>query len=96
MLDIQIPNIGGFDNIGGLLNVLVQLAFFVTGLAFFFNLIIGGIQWINAGGDPKAMNAAQTRITNSIIGLLIVVAAYAIALVMGQVFGINIFKFKFS
>lgn len=95
MLDIKIPNILSFGNIGELLTVLVNLAFFVTGLAFFVNLLIGGIQWINSGGDPKAMTAARGRITAAVIGLIIVVAAYAITAIAGSVFGINIFGFKF-
>ncbi len=95
-MDIKIPNILPFNNIGELLTVLVSLAFFVTGLAFFMNLILGGIQWINAGGDQKAMASARGRITSAVIGLIIVVAAYAITRIMGQVFGINIFGFKFK
>lgn len=95
-MDIQIPNILPFKNIGSLLTVLVQLVFFVAGLAFFFNLILGGIQWINAGGDQKAMASARGRITSAVIGLIIVVAAYAITIIIGQVFGINIFNYKFK
>lgn len=92
-----IPNISGFSNLGGIFQVLLTLSFFVAGIFMFFNIIIGGITWIGAGGDPKAMQAARGRITNAIIGLVIVVAAYAIAAIVGQVFGISIvngFKFK--
>lgn len=91
-----IPNFSGFTNFGSLMSNLVQLVFFITGIAFFVNLVIGGIQWINAGGDQKAMQGARGRITSAVIGLIIVVAAYAITLVMGQVFGINIFGFRFK
>lgn len=86
----QIPNFFSFNNLGEILQVLLTLAFFVAGVALLFNIVIGGLQWINAGGDPKAMTAARTRITNAVIGLLIVVAAYAVALIIGQVFGLSI------
>lgn len=92
-----IPNLLGFKNLGELIKVLLQLAYFVAGLALFFNLVIGGIQWINAGGDEKAMSSARRRITNAVIGLIIVVAAAAITAIISQVFGISIlegFKFK--
>jgi hypothetical protein len=92
----QVPNLTGFTNLGGLIAALFQLAIFVAGLAFFVNLIIGGIQWISAGGDPKAVTAARTRITNSFIGLAIVIAAFAITLIIGAVFGVNVFGFKFT
>lgn len=97
MLDIKIPNLSPFDNLAGLINVLISLAFFVAGLLFLFNLITAGIQWISAGGDPKALTSARARITNAVIGLLIVVAAYAIAAIAGVIFGISIvtgFNFK--
>ena len=95
-MDIQLPNILPLTNIAQLLSILVNLAYFVAGLAFFINLIIGGIQWISSGGDPKSLQSARGRITSAFIGLIIVVAAYAITLIAGQVFGIDIFNFKFK
>lgn len=91
-----VPNLTGFTGIGGLIRALIMLAFFVAGLAFFANLLIGGLQWISAGGDPKAVAAARTRITNSFIGLAIVVAAFAVTLIVGAVFGLDIFGFSFT
>src|SRR3989344_6146185 len=94
---IKLFNIGGFSDLGKLANTLLTLAYFVAGLAFFIYLLIGGIQWITSGGDPKALDAARGRITNAIIGLIIVVAAYAIALILENVLGIKIVtgvKFK--
>ncbi len=92
-----ITNPLGFTNLGQIFQNILTLAFFVAGIGFFFMLILGGIQWIAAGGDPKALTAARTRITNAFIGLVIVVAAYAIAVIIGQVFGISIVNgFKFT
>lgn len=94
----KIPNpIPKLDNLGDVLNILLGFVFFIAGLLMFFNLVIGGIQWITSGGDAKALDSARGRITNSIIGLIIVVAAFAIALILEQVFGINIVSgFDFS
>lgn len=96
LFQFNVVNLSGFTNLGQILRVLLFLAYFVAGLAFFANLLIGGIQWISAGGDPKNVAAARTRITNSIIGLIIVVAAFAITLIVGAVLGLNIFGFNFS
>ncbi len=94
----KIPNpIPELDNLGDVLNILLGFILFIAGLLMFFNLVIGGIQWITSGGDAKALDSARGRITNSIIGLIIVVAAFAIALILEQVFGINIVSgFNFS
>ena len=46
-------------------------------LAFIF-LLIGGIRWITAGGDEKGVAAARGMITSALIGLVIVLVAFAI------------------
>ena len=86
----EIPTFYGFTNLAGLIDNLIQLDFFVAGLAFLFSLLLGGVQWITASGDPKALDAAKGRITNAIIGLIIVVASFSIAIIIQSVLGINI------
>ncbi len=84
-----------FTNLGKLLSNAVALILFFAGVLAFFFIITGGISWITAGGDAKAAAAARDRITAAVVGLLVVVAAFAITIILGQVFGINIFNFKF-
>lgn len=96
MINFEVPNLTGFTNIGSLVSTLLILAYFIAGLVFFGNLVLGGIQWMSAGGDPKNVAAARTRISNAGIGLVIVVAAFAITVVAGAVFGLNIFGFRFD
>ena len=84
-----------FPNLGPLLSNALGLLFFLAGLLAFLFIVIGGIQWITAGGDAKAAQAARDRITAAVVGLLVVVAAFAITVILGQVFGINLFSFKF-
>lgn len=49
----------------------------VTGLAIIL-LIWAGIQYIQASGNPDAVKAARQRIINICIGVVLLVAAYAI------------------
>lgn len=84
-----------FTDLGKLLSNTLALLFFFAGLLAFVFIIIGGIQWITAGGDPKAASAARDRITAAVVGLLVVVAAFAITLILNAVFGINLFNFHF-
>ena len=58
-------------------------------LAFIF-LIIGGIRWITAGGDEKAVAGARGMITGALIGLVIVLVAYALIRTVEIFFGVNI------
>lgn len=57
---------------------------------FFFQLIIGGIGWMTAAGEKNKLNEARDRITNAFIGLIIVVAGWAILSLAGQFFGWDI------
>ncbi len=84
-----------FTNVGQLMSNALGLLFFFAGLLAFLFIVIGGIQWITAGGDAKAASAARDRITAAVVGLLVVVAAFAITLILGQVFGIDLFNFRF-
>jgi hypothetical protein len=80
-----------FTNLGVLLaRALVILFFFAAVLSFVF-IVIGGIQWITAGGDKAAAQAARDRITAAVVGLLIVVAAFAITVIITAALNINIF-----
>ena len=96
------PNISGFEtsgipfvNLGRLLSNILALLFFFAALMAFLFILIGGIQWISAGGDKVAAASARDRITAAVVGLLIVVAAFAITLILSTVLGINLFEFNF-
>lgn len=61
-----------------------------AGIWFIFQFIIGAFGWISAGSDQQAIQAAQKRITNAVIGLVIVVAAYALIALIGSILGFEI------
>jgi hypothetical protein len=76
---------------GSLISGAVSLVLIVVSLVFFFILVIGGLRWITSGGDEKKVGEARSQITNALIGLAIVFAAWAIMKLIDTVFGINIF-----
>lgn len=59
-------------------------------LWFLLQLFLGAFGWISAGGDAKAVENARHKVTNAIIGLLIVFAALILASVIGYLLGIDI------
>jgi hypothetical protein len=77
--------------LGTVVTNLLMVAFLAAGIFFLVQVILGGISWIGAGGDPKALDSARSRITNAVIGLVIVVASVAIATIVTSALGINIF-----
>jgi len=82
------------DNAPDLLNTLLSnIIGFLTiigGIGFLIYFTIGAISWITAGGDQAKVDTAKKYMTNGAIGMIIIVGAYAIAAIVGQVLGINL------
>jgi len=57
---------------------IIRILLIVAGLVAFVYLIIGGYQYVTAGGNAEQATAARTTILNAIIGVVIVFASYAI------------------
>jgi hypothetical protein len=73
----------GISNLIGVLTV-------VGGLFFIINFFMGALGWITAGEDTGKVEKARTRITHAAIGLVLVVAAYGIVGLVGNVIGLDI------
>ncbi len=79
-----------YTNLGQILSTAVQISLVIAGIIVLLMVILGGIQYMTSGGDKEAAQAAQKRITAALVGLVIVVSTYAIAIILEQVFGIQI------
>ncbi|HWA52308.1 MAG TPA: hypothetical protein VG895_04595 [Patescibacteria group bacterium] len=90
-----VPSVSGIT-ISSLLGGAINLILVAAALIFFIMLVIGGVQWILSGGDKGQTEAARGRITAALIGLVIVFAAWAIASLVGSLFGINIFSLQIT
>lgn len=77
-------------SLGDFISNSVSAIILVAGLATFLYLIWGGIEWISSGGEKDKIEGSKQKITNAIIGLAIVAAAWAIYLLVDFFFGIGI------
>ncbi len=77
-------------DLGKLIQSPLSVTLGIVGLLVFVYLIWGGIEWITAGGDKSKTESARQKLTNAIIGLAIVAAAFAISQVLGTFFGIKV------
>jgi len=59
----------------------------VAAIWFLFQFLIGGIAWISSAGDKNKLTEARERLTNAFIGLVVVVASWAMLALAGQFFG---------
>lgn len=69
---------------------LLTLGLIIGALFFFFVMILGGIQWISSGGDKNALEEAKHKITNALIGIVILFSIFAILKLIENFFGISI------
>lgn len=67
------------SKIGVVLNVITYILGFV-GVFFLIMIVYSGFQWLMAGGNEETIEKAQTRLKNSIIGFVIIAAAYGLIL----------------
>lgn len=64
----------------------------VAGVYLLFVFVIAAFNWLSAGGDSGKVEKARDSMIQGLLGLTLIVAAYAIAGVIGTVFGIKILK----
>lgn len=69
---------------------LIGLAFVVGTIIFFFVLVLGAIQWISSGGDKQALEGARSKITNAVIGVVILFSLFAVLSLIQNFFKISI------
>lgn len=82
--------IAPINNIVTVIRGIIRLILLIAFVAAFLMLIIGGVRWILAGGDEKAVAGARGMITAALIGLVIVLVAYAIIRLVEIFFNVTI------
>ena len=78
----------------GISSNLLGVMTIVAGLWFMVNLLAGGYAYLAAGGATEKMKEATQRIGNSLIGLVVVIAAYAVISLVGGLLGFSILDFE--
>ena len=75
---------------GKLIGSLVGAIFIFSFLLAFVYLLLGAFNWITSGGDKAKLESARDMITQAIVGIIIVAAAWAIMKLVGQFVGIDL------
>jgi hypothetical protein len=85
-------NGAGYDpsqtSVNPLIQTVIQVALSFLGVIFLILTIYGGFLWMTASGNEEKVKKARKILTAAIIGLIIVIGAYAITtLVMSRLGG---------
>jgi hypothetical protein len=73
------------SSISSIIGTIVGAALSLIGIVFFVLMIYGGFTWMIARGNDAEVTKAKDMITNAVIGLIIVFAAYAITKYIGGI-----------
>ncbi len=96
---------GGIGNAGptalsstfnAVISFLIGFMTVLAGLFFLFQIFLAAISWLNAGGNDKNVTEAKGKIINAMIGLGVVVAAYAIVGLASKLLGLDILNAPLS
>lgn len=77
--------------LGGIISALIPYLFVFAGLLLFAYLIWGGFSFLTSGGEPKAMEQAKGKVTNAIVGFIIIFVAYWVVQIFEYIFKIQVF-----
>jgi hypothetical protein len=86
-----LPNasFGSGSSLADIISALLPYIFSIAGILILIYLIMGGLQLMTSGGDPKAMESAKGKITNALVGFVIVFASYWIVQLLANVLGLQ-------
>jgi TRAP-type C4-dicarboxylate transport system permease small subunit len=78
------------DQLESVISSIIGLLTTLAGVFFIAYFIIGSFSWIIAGGDQSKIQKARDQIVQGVIGLVVVVSAYAIVGLIGSIVGVDI------
>lgn len=87
-----VPDVGGDPSgfVAGLVRGGIQFLLIVGFIVALFWTIFAGYRFVFSGGDEKAISGAWSQIYWGLIGLVVVVGAFAIIRLVEIFFGVNI------
>lgn len=78
-------NTSGFEtgtassSVDSIIGTAILAGLGLIGVIFFTFMLLGGFNWMTSSGNEEKLSKAKDTLLNSIVGLLIALAAYAIS-----------------
>jgi cytochrome bd-type quinol oxidase subunit 2 len=79
--DVAFIKTSGYDpyiSVAEIISLVIKSFLGLLGIIFVILIILGGYNWMTAAGEEEKVNKAKDTLKRAIIGLIIVVSAYAI------------------
>jgi hypothetical protein len=85
------PTLSG-DSTGFLISRFALFIVAISGTVFLVKMIMAGYAYLTSAGDQTKIQNATKEITNALIGLIIIVAAYFIVQILEVIYGVDLLK----
>lgn len=92
--DPKNPDVATIKGFEGIFANIVFVAFSFAGLVLFVMFVIGGFKYMTSQGDPKSVDSAKGTLTHAIIGLIVLLLAYAILVIVKDVTNVDVTNFR--
>jgi hypothetical protein len=92
-VDAGVPNLAD-SFVGGTLGLtlwiqsIINIVFSLATLGVFLLLVWGAIDWIMSGGEKSKIESARNKMTNAVIGLVILMSSLALFMLVQNLLGI--------
>ena len=97
---LQRDNLPGFEfageGLGDIVSALIDYVFAASGLIILVFFVVGGIEFLTSGGDPKKTESAKGKLTGAIVGFVIIFISFWLVQIIGRVLDIDVFKTIFG
>ncbi len=83
---------GKFPNLASVVTQAIPIVFSLAGVILLVFLIWGGLDYMLSMGDPKKAETGKNKITNALIGFIIIFVSYWIVQLIDYIFKIGIYS----
>ena len=82
---------GGF---GIWLSNIMTVAMTLAAILVLFFMVWGAIEWITSGGEKGKIESGRNKISNAVVGLIVLAATTALFLIVEEFLNINVLTFN--
>lgn len=79
-----------FINLETVISFSIGFITILAGIFFIFQFVTASFSMVTTGGDVSKLNAARDKMLHGVLGLIIVVASYAIIGLVGTIVGLDL------
>ena len=79
---------------GNFISLILSAVFVIAGLMLLLFLVWGAIDWITGGGEKGKIEAARNKMTNAVIGIIVLASTLVLFILVQRFLGVEIIKFN--